>query len=84
MGSDCAPSYQKIETGGWPLRAGKLNRMEVQSGNISDFMPEVAMTSADDGAPSSSAMKMTFMLCGAMSPRAPLPKSHQPRQEKGW
>ena len=47
-------------------------------------IPLVSSTSTAEGAPRSSAMKITFIACGAMSPTAPLPNSVQPRQVNGW
>src|SRR5260370_34315803 len=73
-----------MDSGVWPPRAGQSKRMMHESGYISFFRPDVSMTSTAEGAPRSSVRKMTFMLCGAMSPSAPLPKSSQPRQENGW
>ena len=80
----CRRRTSRVLSGGWTPRAAHSNRMTLQSGYISRFMPLVSTTSTAEGAPRSSAQNITFRPCGAISPSAPLPNSVQPRHTNGW
>ena len=57
--------------------------MRAHAGYVSGLIaPEMAETAI--GASSFKARKAMFVVWQAMSPRAPVPKSHQPRQSCGW
>src|SRR4051794_2553273 len=76
------PSYQLTFTGGMSPRAGNSYVTCAQPGYVSVF------SSSDfawmlEGWPSFSAMNGRLAVWQPMSPSAPVPKSHQPRQEKG-
>src|SRR5581483_3514172 len=78
------PSYQvSVQAGNMSPRAGKLERIIDQEGAMSSFKGEESTSSTLLGAPSFSAQFAPSMTWQPMSPKAPQPKSHQPRQLNG-
>src|SRR3954468_21422943 len=74
-----APSYQVSFTGGRSPRAGNSYVIVAQAGQVSGL---TSLLSAETrvGRPSFSAMNGRFAVWHPMSPSAPVPNAHQPRQ----
>src|SRR5450755_1681120 len=77
------PSYQTYLTDPISPRAGNWYVTRADDGYVSRFT-SVASATTLVGAPSFSARNATLAVWQAMSPIAPVPKSHQPRQADGW
>src|SRR5262245_42547951 len=76
------PSYHVIVTGGIAPRAANSERTMLHFGQVSALTPDDS-ASTETGASSFSAQYAASALWQPMSPGAPVPKSHQPRQLKG-
>src|SRR5580704_13628653 len=76
------PSYQVTRTGGRSPRSGKSYLIMDQFGGLSAVAPSDS-ASTETGYESLSDQKMGSIRWHAISPSAPVPKSHQPRQTNG-
>ena len=66
-------------------RPDQVERIVEALGTISAVVsPESSTSSAAVGDSMRSALKIPLIKWQPMSPKAPVPKSHQPRHTKGW
>src|SRR4051812_4385927 len=81
-GGSILPSYQNILTGGRPSSSGNSHLMICHLGGESTVLPSLKLVTTS-GLRRLSAQNAVFIRWHAMSPSAPVPKSHQPRQLNG-
>src|SRR5580704_7990379 len=84
FGGSLPPSCHVNVQGGNSPRFGNSYFNTDDIGAISEVIFEDSTNSTLVGAPSFSAQFAPSMMWHAMSPSAPQPKSHQPRQLNGW
>ena len=81
---ECSPGRSALMTGRYPMRNNIYQAIGPNDLANSQIDPwEITASKLLATAGYTSAMFGKFMVWQAMSPRAPVPKSHQPRQEKG-